>query len=63
MKKYIWSYKTSTCELIENTVDELCKKINLVEEENINKWMIFNYLQKKVKSPNPLVLNISRIQV
>jgi len=63
MKKYIWSYKTPKCELFENNVDELCKKINSVEEEKINKWMIYNYIQKKVKHPNPLILNISRVQV
>lgn len=63
MKKYIWTYKTTKCELTENNVDDLCKKINSVEDENINKWMIYNYLQKKIKYPNPLVLNISRIQV
>ncbi len=50
MKKYIWSYKTPKCELIENNVDELCKKINSVEDENINKWQIFNYLQKKLNT-------------
>lgn len=63
MKKYIWTYKTTKCELTENNVDDLCKKISIVEEQNINKWMIYNYLQKKIKYPNPLVLNISRIQV
>jgi len=62
MKKYIWTYKTTKCELTENNVDELCKKINLVEEDNINKWMVYNYIQKN-KNPNPIVLNISRVQI
>jgi len=63
MKKYIWTYKTNDCELVENNVDNLCLKINNLEESQINKWMIYNYLQKKVKRPNPLVLNITRIQI
>jgi len=63
MKKYIWTYKTTNCELNENNVDELCKKINLVEEDNINKWMVYNYIQKKIKNPNPIVLNITRVQI
>jgi len=63
MKKYIWTYKNKNCELVENNIDNLCEKINDIEETKINKWMIFNYLQKKVKYPNPLVLNISRIQI
>lgn len=63
MKKYIWTYKSKNCELVENNIDNLCEKINALEETKINKWMIFNYLQKKVKHPNPLVLNITRIQI
>ena len=63
MKKYIWTDKNKNCELVENNIDNLCEKINALEETKINKWMIFNYLQKKVKNPNPLVLNISRIQI
>ena len=63
MKKYIWTYKSKNCELVENSIDNLCEKINALEETKINKWMIFNYLQKKVKHPNPLVLNITRIQI
>lgn len=63
MKKYIWTYKSPNCELTVGNVDDLCKKINSIEEQNINKWMIYNYLQKKIKNPNPLILNISRIQI
>ncbi len=47
MKKYIWTYKSPNCELTVGNVDDLCKKINSIEEQNINKWMIYNYLQKK----------------
>jgi hypothetical protein len=63
MKKYIWTYKSKKCEINENNIDDLCEKINSVEEENINKWMIYNYLQKKVINPKPIVLNITRKQI
>tara|TARA_R100000773_G_C4143478_1_gene68814 strand:+ start:107 stop:298 length:192 start_codon:yes stop_codon:yes gene_type:complete len=63
MKKYIWTYKAPNCELVEDNVEKLCDSINKMEDEKIIKWQIFNYLQKKIKRPNPIVLRISRIQI
>jgi hypothetical protein len=63
MKKYIWTYKSFNCELIEDNIEKLVNKINTIEDEKINKWQVHNYLQNKIKHPSPLVLRISRRQI
>lgn len=63
MKKYIWEYKTERCKIIENDVETLVKKINIIENSSITKWTIHNYLQGKIKRPHELMKFISRKQI
>ena len=64
MKKYVWSYNSSNVSIREPTVDLLCETINtfekLNENDKISKWLVYNYIQKKIKKPRELVLRISR---
>lgn len=63
MKKYKWMYKTKQNEIIAHDVDTLVEKINIIENSSINKWTIYNYLQKKIKNPHKLMKYISRTQI
>ena len=65
MKKYVYSYTTSTVEFKDTNIINLCDKINDYEklDKKINKWNIFNYYQNKTKNPNPILLNINRKQL
>tara|TARA_R110000823_G_scaffold60270_2_gene144210 strand:- start:148 stop:351 length:204 start_codon:yes stop_codon:yes gene_type:complete len=64
MKKYVWKYITKTIEIQNTNIGLLCDEINelekLEDKHKINKWNVFNYYQKKIKNPRPLMLNIIR---
>ena len=42
----------------------LCEKINtfekLTDHHKISKWLVYNYIQNKIKKPREIVLRISR---
>lgn len=65
MKKYMWSYISPNISIRESNCIKLVDKINLVEglDENnkINKWVVHNYIQKKIKKPTELVQRITRV--
>ncbi len=54
MKKYIWTYNSPSISIRENNVETLCEKINSIEnlqdKNKINKWIIHNTLQKKLRN-------------
>ena len=65
MKKYMWSYTSPNISIRESNCIKLVNKINLVEglDENnkINKWVVHNYIQNKIKKPTELVQRITRV--